>query len=152
MSLDGFSLSSLGLPKDITSAQAAATAEHVAKKGMESKVENIENVMNKRISDDDKKDSKDNFFNDGFEGEAEENEESENASDEEESENKRRRKRSYLEREAENLKIRFNEKKEMVELFNINNNKTVESIKAEDLIMMVSKLDISSGILVNKEI
>ena len=151
MSLDGFSLSSLGLPKDITSAQAAATAEHVAKKGMESKVENIENVMNKRISDDDKKDSKDNFFNDGFEEEEEEeNEDSENAS-EQESENKKR-KRSYLEREAENLKIRFNEKKEMIELFNINNDKTVESIKAEDLIMMVSKLDISSGILVNKEI
>lgn len=49
MSVDGFSMSSLGLPKDITSAQMAASTEQAVLNAGEKVVGKIDKVLNKRI-------------------------------------------------------------------------------------------------------
>jgi uncharacterized FlaG/YvyC family protein len=155
MGLDGFSLASIGLPKDVTSAQASASAEQLAQKGLESKVNNINKTGDVTISDEEKeknkgnKNLKDEFFQDGFEDNEETEENNENKKEEKAS---KRSKRKPLLKDAENLTVRFNEASETVELYNKVTNRTIETIKAEDLVDLVSKLDYSSGILVNKQI
>ena len=82
MSVDGFSMSSLGLPKDITSAQMAASTEQAVLNAGEKVVGKIDKVLNKRIDNNtDEEKEKNQFFEDGFqkdeEDEDEENEENE---------------------------------------------------------------------------
>ena len=67
MSVDGFSMSSLGLPKDITSAQAAVTSEQSINSGNEKIVGKIDRALNKKINNDEKEENQRNkYFNDGF--------------------------------------------------------------------------------------
>ena len=62
MSVDGFSMSSLGMPKDITSAQAAATAEQVVQMGNEKVVGKIDRALNKKINNDEEKERNKNQY------------------------------------------------------------------------------------------
>ena len=168
MSVDGFSMSSLGLPKDITSAQMAASTEQAVLNAGEKVVGKIDKVLNKRIDNntDDEKE-KNQFFEDGFqkdeEDEDEENEENEeNAqhqsflnTDEEFKDGIEKKKRKYkapVIKDPENITIRFNNDLNNIELYNIVTNKTVESIQTEEFVSMVNKLDYNSGILLNKNI
>ena len=54
--------------------------------------------------------------------------------------------------DPENVVIRFNGNTQKIELYNQVSQKTIESIKANDFVSMINKLDNNSGILVNKKI
>ena len=77
MSVDGFSIASLGLPKEITSAQVAANAEYVAQMGNEKVVGKIDRALNKKINNDEEKEHKNQYFEDGFKQSDDEEEEKE---------------------------------------------------------------------------
>ena len=165
MSVDGFSMSSLGLPKDITSAQMAASTEQAVLNAGEKVVGKIDKVLNKRIDNNtDEEKEKNQFFEDGFQkDEEDEDEENEvNAqpqsflnTDEEFKDGIEKKKRKYkapVIKDPENITIRFNNDLNNIELYNIVTNKTVESIQTEEFVSMDNKLDYNSGILLNKNI
>ena len=158
MGVDGFSMSSLGLPKDITSAQATASmSENVVLGNTDKNVEKIDQAINKRITDDEEKKNKGNFFNDGFEEkqEEDENEDDEASKDKNDTEKSASNKSKYkapVINDPENVVIRFNGNTQKIELYNQVSHKTIESIKANDFVSMINKLDNNSGILVNKKI
>ena len=159
MSVDGFSMSALGLPKDITSAQAAASVEQGVLSSGEKTVEKIDRAVNKRINNDEKEEkNKNNFFQDGY---AEEDADEENEEkDEEGSLNKdskisskhAQKYKSLLIKDPENVIIKVNKYTDRIELYNKITKKTLESINADDFLEMINKLDYNSGILVNKSI
>jgi len=145
MGLDGFSMGNLGLSTDMTSAQMANQAEQIARKESEIKIKNINEmaedggVKRKENQDDDK-----NQFDDGFEGKKDNTEENENQSvlSEKDLENK----------DFKEFSVRINPKTELIELFSNKDEKVLETITAEDLMYLVSKLDSASGVLVNRKI
>jgi len=150
MGVDGFSMSSLGLPKEVTSAQAAAvTEQNIAIN--EKSVQKINESKNKRITDEEKEKEnkkKKNDFNDGLIEEEKTDENSENQSENEEPIIYRYK----LEEKADNVSIRFNAKNETVELFNKITENTIDSMHAQEFVDLVSNLDYNSGILINKNI
>lgn len=169
MSVDGFSMSSLGLPKDITSAQMTASTEQAVLNAGERVVGKIDRALNKKIDNntDEEKENK-QFFEDGFQEDDEDDEDKDN---EDQNENnpksainedevfndgiarkKRRRHKTPIISDPENITVRFNNGLNNIELYNIVTNKTVESIDTEDFVSMVNKLDYNSGILLNKNI
>lgn len=169
MSVDGFSMSSLGLPKDITSAQMTASTEQAVLNAGERVVGKIDRALNKKIDNntDEEKENK-QFFEDGFQEDDEDDEDKDN---EDQNENnpksainedevfndgiarkKRRRYKTPIISDPENITVRFNNGLNNIELYNIVTNKTVESIDTEDFVSMVNKLDYNSGILLNKNI
>lgn len=164
MSVDGFSMSSLGLPKDITSAQAAVTAQNGVFSSSDKSIGKIDRILNKRINNDEEKEhQKNNFFNDGY---SEEDEEDENKDEEskEESGNssvdidKKLSARDAARYKAEQLQnpeqisVKFNPAEEKIILYNNVTKKTLESINPDDFLEMINKLDYNSGVLVNKSI
>lgn len=160
MSVDGFSMSSLGLPKDITSAQMAASTEQAVLNAGEKVVGKIDKVLNKRIDNNtDEEKEKNQFFEDGFQKDEEDEENAQHQSflntDEEFKDGIEKKKRKYkapVIKDPENITIRFNNDLNNIELYNIVTNKTVESIQTEEFVSMVNKLDYNSGILLNKNI
>ena len=158
MSVDGFSMSSLGLPKDITSAQAAVTSEQSINSGNEKIVGKIDRALNKKINNDEKEENQRNkYFNDGFKEENEEDEEENNNEetsidkDEKITGQKARNYKTTI-KDPENVVIKINKKTDKIELYNSVTKKIIESINANDFIEMINKLDYNSGILVNKSI
>ncbi len=159
MSVDGFSMSALGLPKDITSAQAAASVEQGVLSSGEKTVEKIDRAVNKRINNDEKEEkNKNNFFQDGY---AEEDADEENEEKDEEgflnkdakiSSKNAQKYKSLLIKDPENVIIKVNKYTDRIELYNKITKKTLESINADDFLEMINKLDYNSGILVNKSI
>ena len=167
MSVDGFSMSSLGLPKDITSAQMTASTEQAVLNAGEKVVGKIDRALNKKIDNNtDEEKEKNQFFEDGFQ---EDDDEEDNEEQQEESKgssidpnetfedgiSRKKRNKRYkapVIKDPENITIRFNNNLNNIELYNIVTNKTVETIDAEDFVNMVNKLDYNSGILVNKNI
>ena len=155
MSVDGFSMSSLGMPKDITSAQAATTAEHVVQMGNDKVVGKIDKALNKKINNDEEKKQNQNnqYFDDSYESEENEDEqESDVDKDEKLSAKKARRYKHISIKDPENVVIKVNSESDKIELYNKATNKVIESIKAEDFIDMINNLDYNSGILVNFKI
>lgn len=167
MSVDGFSMSSLGLPKDITSAQVAASTEQAVLNTSEKVVGKIDRALNKKIDNNtDEEKEKNQFFEDGFqddddeEDNEEQQEESKGSSidpnetfDDGISRKKRfKRYKAPVIKDPENITIRFNNNLNNIELYNIVTNKTVETINTDDFVSMVNKLDYNSGILVNKNV
>lgn len=170
MSVDGFSMANLGLPKDITSAQMAASTEQAVLNASERVVGKIDRALNKKIDNNtDEEKEKNKFFEDGFQDDDEDDDEN---SEDENQENaketslnanevfddgiaRKKRNQRYkppVIKDPENITIRFNNDLNNIELYNIVTNKTVESIDTEDFVNMVNKLDYNSGIFVNKNI
>lgn len=160
MSVDGFSMSSLGLSKDITSAQATASVEHSMFNVGEKSVEQIDRALNKKINDEEKnrEKNKKNDFQDGY---AEEDDDEENEQkDDENSVNKdakissknAQKYKSLLIKDPENVVIKVNKLTDRIELYNKVTKKTLESINADDFLEMINKLDYNSGVIVNKSI
>ena len=141
MSVDGFSIASLGLPKEITSAQVAANAEHVAQMGNEKVVGKIDRALNKKINNDEEKEEEDK---------KRESEENTTGNFIEPSNSVGYR--PPVIKDPENIVVRYNNKTEKVELFNKVTKKTVESIKTDEFVEMINKLDYNSGVLVNRKI
>lgn len=168
MSVDGFSMSSLGLPKDITSAQMTASTEQAVLNASEKVVGKIDRALNKKIDNNtDEEKEKNQFFEDGFQKDDDDDNEDENQEEEAKGfsvnqdeifndgiARKKRFKRykAPVIKDPENITIRINNNLNNIELYNIVTNKTVEIIDAEDFVNMVNKLDYNSGILVNKNI
>lgn len=144
MGLDGFSLGNLGLGTDLTSAQMANQSEHLARKGTEFKIKDISKALEStevKINDEDKN-SQEEFEN-------------KNDRKNEEDENDLGQGLSIEEFEAQNPKefsVRINPETEMVELFSSKNNRIIETMSADDLMALLSKLNSASGILVNRKI
>ena len=158
MSVDGFSMSSIGLPKDITSAQAALTSEQSINAGGEKVVGKIDRALNKKINNDEEKEDgkKNQYFNDGFkENEDENDEDNENTSidkDEKITTQKAKSLNPSFIKDSENVLIKVNNKTNKIELYNKITNRIIESINANDFIEMINRLDYNSGILVNRSI
>lgn len=165
MGVDGFSMASLGLPKDITSAQMAASTEQAVLNTGEKVVGKIDKALNKKIDNNtDEEKEKNQFFEDGFEEDEDEDNDDENQEEEAKKSSlnpnevfddgiaKKKRYKPPVIKDPENIKIRFNNNLNNIELYNIITNKTVETITIEDFVDMVNKLDYNSGILVNKNI
>lgn len=145
MGLDGFSMGNLGLHKEVTSAQMANQAEQLATRGSEFKIRDISNIGDKKGIERKKEGSGNNqeTFKDGFlnkQGE-EENPFLEQMAQED-----------FEKADPKEFSVRVNPRTEMVELYNNQSNKIIETISAEDLMGLLSKLDSASGILVNKKI
>lgn len=149
MGLDGFAMGNLGLGTDMTSAQMASQAEHLAKKESQIKIKNIEESAQdtgvKRKKDEEQNNG--NQFNDGFKND--------DGQAEDESENQRRSlltEKDFENKDPKEFSVRINPKTDLVELFNNKDEKILETITANDLMGLVSKLDGASGILVNRKI
>ena len=83
MSVDGFSMSSLGLPKDITSAQMTASTEQAVLNAGEKVVGKIDRALNKKIDNNtDEEKEKNQFFEDGFQKDNDDDNEDENQEEE----------------------------------------------------------------------
>ncbi|MGN0018698.1 MAG: hypothetical protein ACI37S_06625 [Candidatus Gastranaerophilaceae bacterium] len=167
MGVDGFSMASVGMPKDITSAQAAATTEQQVFGAEEKVVNKIDRALNKRINNDEEKEHKNQYFEDGFQedekDEDDEDSELEDSEDEpedsEDSSSKSgdrkqnvKKYKPYEIKDPENVIVRYNSVNDKVELYNKSTKKAVETIRPKDFVEMVAKLDYNSGILVNKKI
>lgn len=145
MGLDGFSMGNLGLNSDLTSIQMANQVEQLAQKGNEVKIKDVtasaeDGGVKRREEESDEK----NQFNDGFREQNHENSEDEN-------------KNALIEKDFENkdpreFSVRINPETELIELFNNKDEKILETITAQDLMGLISKLDNASGILVNRKI
>ncbi len=161
MSVDGFSMSSLGLPKDITSAQAAITTENGVLTGNEKIVDKIDRALNKKINNDEKEEGKKNqYFSDGYAEDDEENEDDEEQKQEENSVNKdekisyknAKKYKSLIINDPENIVIKVNNNSDKIEMYNKVTKKTIETINANDFLEMINKLDYNSGVILNKSI
>lgn len=158
MSVDGFSIANFNLPKDITSAQAAATAEQVVFTGNEKVVGKIDKALNKKINNDEEKGNQNKFFEDAYEESKDENEDEEENDESGIDKDKRlstksaKRYKNLVINDPENVVIKINSKTDKIELYNKSTNKILESIKAQDFLDMINKLDYNSGIMVNLNI
>lgn len=150
MALDGFSMGNLGLQKELTSAQMANQADQLAKKGSEFKIKDITKIAeDKKVKIHDEDSESKNQFHDGFKKKSQDN------ADSDEEENNLSSGISIEEFESQHLKeisVRINPKTEMVELFSNTNNRIIETMSADDLMALLSKLNSASGILVNRKI
>lgn len=157
MSLDGFAISNFNLPKDVTSAQAAATAEQIVLNSNDKVVGKIDRALNKKINNEEKEEQKNKYFEDGYE-EDEDDEENENdeSSDLDKDEkiplNKIKNYKNLIIKNPENFVLRINDKKDRIELYNKMTNKILESINTQDFLDMMNNLDYNSGIMVNLKI
>lgn len=159
MSVDGFSMASFNLPKDVTSAQAAATAEQVVFTGNEKVVGKIDRALNKKINNDEEKSNQNNYFEDAYEDSKDEDEDEKDESsesgvnkDEKISLKNAKKYKKLVINDPENVTIKINNKSDRIELYNKSTNKIIESIKAQDFLEMINKLDYNSGIMVNLNI
>jgi len=147
MGLDGFSMGNLGLKVDMTSAQMANQAEQIARKEMEFKVKNVNELAeDSGVKTRDEAQEKDQF-SDGFknknnEEDEEQNEETQSSISE----------REFEEKDPKEFSIRINSDTDVVELYSNKDDKVIETINPKDLMGLISKLNNASGILVNRRI
>lgn len=146
MGLDGFSMGNLGLHRELTSAQMSNQAEHLATRGSDIKVKDVSSLAaDKGIERREEGFSGGGGFSDGKSKEEQEQDE----------ENAVRALLSQKELESKDPKefsVRIDPSTEMIELYNNKDKRVVETISANDLMGLISKLDSASGILVNRKI
>lgn len=142
MGIDGFSMGNLGLHKEVTSAHRANEAEHLALKGMEFKIKDV--------------------------GELSKGKKVKIRNDEEHKKNKRQQPQpdkdetdlteihiedvDFEDTDPKNFSVRINKDTELIELVDNQNKRVIETITANELMFLVSKLNSASGVLVNKKI
>lgn len=144
MSIDGFAMSNLGLNRDLSSAtQLMTQTEFSIAKEAEVKIKDVTNSAAKQGIKDKEGDG-------GYGGS------SAFAKDEEEEQEEEVRRRfnehEFENRDPKEFSVRINPKSDMIELYNNTTQKIVETISANDLMGLISKLNSASGILVNKKI
>ena len=143
MGLDGLSMGNLGLHKEVTSAQMATQAEQLANRGVGFEIKDVTGITKEKGIEvkEDGSNQNETFFEQNL------NEEDENDNSKEKFDEK-----TFEKRDPKEFSVRVNPKTEMVELFNTKEKKIVETIKATDLMQLISRLDSASGILVNRKI
>jgi len=145
MSIDGFAMSNLGLNRDLTAASQLMTqTEFSIAKEAEVKVKDVSNAASKQEIKDKEGDGSNGGSLAFSKNEEEESEDEEIKSrfDEHEFEN----------RDPKEFSVRINQSSDMIELYNNTTKNVVETISANDLMGLISKLNSASGILVNKKI
>ena len=144
MGLDGLAMGNLGLNTDMTSAQMANQADQIARKELEFKVKDINELAEENGVKTKDEPSKENQFNDGFKKKKDENQEEETSS--------KITDKDFENSDPKEFSIRVNPNTDMVELFNNKEDTIVETINPKDLMGLISKLNNASGILVNRRI
>lgn len=147
MGLDGFSIGNLGLNTDMTSAQLANQAEHIALKEAEIKIKDVTELADGTgIKRKEENSENANQFSDGFKkkNEDEQDEEDETPSNIDE--------KDLESNDPKDFSVRINPETEMVELYSSKEERILETISAKDLMGLISKLNSASGILVNRKI
>lgn len=146
MGLDGFSISQLGLHRDLTSAQLASQADEIAKIDSEQKIEDITTAAAKKGIRQREGDGS-NGSAGGFSKFYKENQEEDELGDEEDLSHL-----DFSSKDPKDFGVRVNPRTEMVELYNIKTKKIVEAISAGDLMQLIARLNGTSSILVNKRV
>lgn len=163
MGLDGFSMGNLGLNTDLTSAQMANQADHLAQKGSEFRIKDItQTAEDTGIKW--REENKEN--NQQFQKNKKKQEEDEN-SQEQRTDEEQNVLSSYATSEAirtlvsasefeskdpKDFSLRLTRGSDVIELYNNKNGQVVETIKAEELMELMAKLHNPAGILVNRKI
>lgn len=149
MGLDGFSMGNLGLHRDLTSAQMSNQAEVLATKGLEFKVKTIgEAGAGKGIA----RREEGSSGGGGSSGKESKEEQDQQNQEAEQSARSSINVEEFEKQDPREFSVRINAQTEMIELFNNKDKKTIETISAKDLMVLISKLDSASGILVNRKI
>lgn len=159
MGLDGFSMGNLGLKPELTSAQMANQAEQLAQKESEFKIKDVTNLAkdNGVKRKEESENGQNHQFNDGFKKTEEDEDSEENLSEDGLDYIQDYSPSSLSEKEFENRNpkdfyLQVNSQTEMVELVSSRDGKILETINANDLMGVISKLNSASGILVNRKI
>lgn len=152
MGLDGFSMSNLGLPRELTSAQLANQAEQLANR-REPKIKDIgelaeENGVKRKEDEGNEGGAQGQLANSFF------------AEGDEEDENDQNFKKyssilleeSFEGKDPKDYSVRINPRSGFVELYSKKERRVIETISADDLMEVISKLNSASGVFVNKKI
>lgn len=159
MGLDGFSMGNLGLKPELTSAQMATQAEQLAQKESEFKIKDVTNLAkdNGVKRKEESENGKNHQFNDGFKKSEDEEETDETLSEEgldyiQDYSPSKLSEKEFESRNPKDFYLQVNPQTEMVELVSSRDGKILETINANDLMGVISKLNGASGILVNRKI
>ena len=146
MALDGFSTRNFSIQQEKTSSQLASEAESIAKKANRVVIKNVGGLSAKQRSA--KKKMDDENYDPVYYVEKEDDILDEYISSALEE--------GHLEYDPENAKqkynVKLNNKTQLIELIDTESGKIVETITPTDLIKVVSKLNSTLGILVNRKI
>ncbi len=144
MGLDGFSMGNLPIKQEKTSSQMASEAKQLAAKGNNLVIKNISSLAEKQKSSkkmmEDQNQEPVYYFEKDNIDDGQLNESSENRI-EYDSVNAKKK-----------YKVKLNNKTQLIELIDIETGKIIETITPTDLVKLVSKLNSTSGILVNRRI
>ena len=138
MGLDGFSMKNISPHNELTSAQLSNNAEALALKGTQRTIKDVEGLAEKQKTKTKDFEQEDEGVYYIFEKDEEEQGQSHFQ------QQKRDPHKQY--------KVRLNNKTQLIELVDTEQNKVIETILPNDLIKLISKLNETSGILVNRKI
>ena len=160
MALDGFSLRQVGLAQDNTSAQMAMNTEQSIRSSRGTK--NVDQIANmdseKAVTLDEEKEKDNSRTKTKIKKRVKKKKVKVNGKAESpytietESLDSKIKDLDFYIKFSDQLAIRLNRNSEIIELYNKNTNTVVETINTTDLIKLIDKLKISSGVLVNKKI
>lgn len=158
MGLDGFSISDLRMRNELTSAQMSNNAERLAREGSEFQIKDVDGmakdaeIRRKEESEkqeQQKKKKQGENFEDYFE---ETDEEDKSLPQKQQAEDEKDFVDPFKNKNVGDFAVRINPKTEMIELYNKKDKKVMETISADELMMLITKMSCASGILVNKKI
>lgn len=139
MGLDGFSMTNLGLHKELTSAQMSNAAEVLATKGTERSIKTVDDLSSKQRTKNKEFEEEDEIPVYYFEDDEKEGNEGQDKEKKQNGEHKK-------------YTVKLNSKTQLIELVDLERKMIIETISPNDLIKLVSKLSSTSGILVNRKI
>lgn len=150
MGMDGLSMANTGALKEATSADYANRNEQVMQSDPTNNNKQVQNVdNNKRVREKDEEDSSEkkqeqnaqkDEFQDGLITETEEEEEN-NSIDVDDFENPNK-----------DFYVKLNAKDDIIELYETSSDKLIETISGNELQELVKKLNMASGIFINKKV
>ena len=153
MGLDGFAIGNLGLNLDMTSAQMAVKAEQLAQRGTEVKIKDISELAEDNgVKRKDEPSDNQKHFKDGLKDKKKETEEDNKENQSQAEIFSTLNEKDFENRDPKEFSIRINVENDMVELFSNKEDKVLETMSANDLMGLVSKLSNASGVLVNRKI
>ncbi len=139
MGLDGFSMKNISPHNELTSAQMANNAEALALKGTQRTIKDVEGLAEKQKAKNKEFEETDEAIYYLFE-------------QDEDEENQQRKNGQNQNNGNKRFTVKLNNKTQLIELIDTEQNKVVETILPADLIKLVSRLNETSGILVNRKI
>lgn len=155
MGMDGLSIANTGAVKETTSAEYANKTEQAIQSGAINDSQQVQSLgINQKVRSKDedesnsnkkqqsqKKEENDDTFDDGL-VEADNAEEEENFEDDVED----------IENPNKDFYVKLNAKDDIIELYDSATNKLIETISGNELGELVQKLNMASGIFVNKKV